>query len=233
MQKKIIRVDWQDFMKNQRVRNVDLILTDPPYAISKKTGFKQVGNKGVERLAVSMDFGSWDHAEIDLDKFTKECFRVLRTGGTAIIWYDFWKLSYLADALTNAGFVMIRCIFWEKTNPVPLNQSATYLSNSRETALCAVKGGKPTFNSKYDEGTYTMPIPRHGGNKIHPTQKPLRLFEKLVLKHSNKGDFIIDPFAGSGTTGVAALKNGRSFFGCDIDADYVRSSNKRLTDLKI
>ncbi|MGU9961632.1 MAG: DNA methyltransferase [Candidatus Puniceispirillales bacterium WSBS_2018_MAG_OTU23] len=82
--------------------------------------------------------------------------------------------------------------------------------------MTGVKGGKPTFNGKYDNGVYEHPIPRHGGQKIHPTQKPIDLFSELVVKYSNKGDMVIDPFLGSGTTGVAVVANGRNFEGCEI-----------------
>ena len=223
----IIESDWQDFMRDMAGKNVDLILTDPPYTISRETGFAKVKN-GVDRFAVSMDFGDWDHVKIDLNAFAKSCYNALRKSGTAIIWYDLWKITELEQAMKAAGFKMLRLIIWQKTNPVPLNQSATYLSNSREIAVVGVKGGKPTFNGKYDNGIYEAPIPRHKGRKIHPTQKPEDLFADLVLKHSNEGDLVIDPFLGSGTTALAATKQGRKFLGCDIDANYVRQARLRL-----
>jgi DNA modification methylase len=133
--------------------------------------------------------------------------------------------------MESAGFKMIRQIIWQKTNPVPLNMRATYLSNSREMAVIGVKVGKPTFNSEYDSGIYEYPIPRHKGKRQHPTQKPLLLFEDLVRKHSNQGDLIVDPFLGAGTTGVAAVRNYRSFIGCDIDANYVEISRERLENV--
>ena len=123
---------------------------------------------------------------------------------------------------------MIRQIIWQKTNPVPLNMRSTYLSNSREMAVSGVKVGKPTFNSEYDTGIYEYPIPRHNGKRVHPTQKPLQLFEDLILKHSNLDDLVVDPFLGSGTTGVAAIKNLRRFSGCDIDSKYVEIALERI-----
>ncbi|MBC6436549.1 MAG: site-specific DNA-methyltransferase [Rhodobacteraceae bacterium] len=217
-------------MKEIDAKSVDLVLTDPPYVISRSTGFAKVKN-GLDRFAVSMDFGQWDHEEIEIDTFCAEAFRVLRTGGTAIIWYDLWKITLLETALREAGFKMVRLIIWEKTNPVPLNQCATYLSNSREVAVSAVKGGKPTFNGKYDNGIYKLPIPRHGGKREHPTQKPIDLFSNLVAKHSNPGDLVIDPFLGSGTTAVAALEQNRRFKGCDINPDYVAVARRRVAEL--
>ena len=219
--------DWRTFMGGIPAGSVDLVLTDPPYTISRETGFSKVKN-GIERLAVSMDFGNWDQAKIDLPRLSADCYKALRQGGTVIIWYDLWKISELEQAMKVAGFKMIRMIIWQKTNPVPLNQSASYLSNSREVAVAGVKGGKPTFNSKYDNGVYESPIPRHGGKRVHPTQKPVSLFAKLICKHSKHGDLVIDPFLGSGTTAVAAVENRRLFKGCDIDAEYVKAARRRL-----
>ena len=78
--------------------------------ISHNKGIFDLRESVRKNVAVSMDFGTWDHAEINVEQFAEECYRVLRTGGTAIIWYDFWKLSYQADAFTRAGFKMNRCI---------------------------------------------------------------------------------------------------------------------------
>ena len=219
--------DYRDFLQSLEKNSVDLVLTDPPYTVSRKTGFSSVKN-GVQRFAVSMDFGEWDHQQIDLAALAEEAYRVLRRGGTAIVWYDLWKTSHLYGALEDAGFKMLRLIVWNKTNPVPLNSRCTYLSNSREMAVVGVKGGSPSFNSAYDSGDYAYPIPRHGGKRIHPTQKPLDLFRALVCKHSNPGDLVIDPFLGSGTTAVAALQEGRAFAGCDIDESYVQAAESRM-----
>ena len=225
--------DFTDFLWALDAGSVDLALTDPPYTISKPTGFQNVGENGVERFAVSMDFGQWDHAQIDLNDLARGLHRALRKGGTAIVWYDIWKLTPLRDAMEAAGFKMLRLIFWQKTNPVPLNSKRTYLSNSREMAIVGVKGGKPTFHSEYDDGVYDdqlyhLPIPRHNGKRIHPTQKSDDLFRELVRKHSNEGDLVIDPFLGAGTTAVAALEEGRVFAGCDIDPNYVEAARRRV-----
>ena len=220
----IIQADFQDFLKELESNSVDLMLTDPPYAISKPTGFHKVKN-GVERFAVSMDFGEWDANEINLDALAFYSFNSLRKGGTAVIFYDIWKLQSLRNAMMGAGYKMLRQIIWQKTNPVPLNMKSIYLSNSREMAVVGVKGGKPTFNSEYDNGVYHYPIPR---NRKHPTQKPIHLFSELVKKHSNEGDLVIDPFLGSGTTAVAALQQNRLFKGCDLDEEYVIIAKERI-----
>ena len=216
-----------EIMPTLKRGSVDLILTDPPYAISKKTGFQNVKN-GEKRFAVNMDFGEWDHAEVNLGGIADYGKQVLRKGGTIIIFYDLWKIEQLKNALEFYGFKMIRLIVWQKTNPVPLNSKATYLSNSREVAVVAVKGGTQTFHGEYDNGVYDYPIPRHKGKKIPPTQKPIDLFNDLVLKHSNEGDTILDPFMGSGTTLDACQQNKRNGIGIEIDPNYYELTCKRM-----
>ena len=219
--------DYKNFLCGISNNSVDLMLTDPPYNISRKTGFSNV-KKGVKRFSVNMDFGKWDKEVIDLQKLCDYTIQVLKNGGTAIIWYDIWKLSYLANAMKKAKFKMLRLIIWQKTNPVPINQKCTYLSNSREIAIMGVKGGNPTFHSIYDDGVYKFPIPNFGGKRLHSTQKSIPLFREIIEKHSNKGDLVIDPFLGSGTTAVASLSLDRQFMGCDIDAEYVNIAKNRI-----
>ena len=230
---RLVASDYADLLTSLESGSVDLVLTDPPYTISKKTGFKQLGEHSVERFAVDMDFGEWDKKAIDLPCLAELSFACLRKGGTAVIWYDLWKLSYLSEAMLNAGFKQLRLIVWEKSNPVPLNQSVNYLTNSREIALLGVKVGNPTFNAKYHSGVFRFPIPRDGGKRLHPTQKPLQLFKELVQIHSYTGDLVVDPFLGSGTTAVAALSNGRQFVGGDIDPNYVAVSKTRLRETSL
>jgi site-specific DNA-methyltransferase (adenine-specific) len=219
-----------DFLPCLPTGGVDLVLIDPPYDVSRKTGFSSV-KAGVKRFAVSMDFGDWDWGFEGLDKVITEVYRSLRNGGTAIVFYDLWKLSYLAQWLEKAGFVQLRLIEWVKTNPVPLNSKNNYLTNAREIALVATKKGKPTFNSRYDNGIYRFPI-CHEANRFHPTQKPTALIRELIEKHSNPGDLVVDCFSGSGTTAAACIETGRSFKGCELSKEYWLKSHVRLEALK-
>jgi len=195
--------DCIEFLCSLSSNSVDLVLADPPYVISRDTGFKAVV-AGERRFAVSMDFGNWDKDVLNLEMLTREIYRVLKRGGTSILFYDLWKITDLKRAYDSAHFKQIRLIEWMKTNPVPLNARTNYLTNAREVAVLAVKG-RPTFNSNYDNGVYRYPI-CHAKDRFHPTQKPLALMEDLVRKHSRPGDLVVDCFSGSATTGVAALR---------------------------
>jgi DNA modification methylase len=222
---KIFNSDALSVLKDIKNNSIDLILTDPPYLISRKSNFNSAG--GIDKYAISMDFGTWDYDSEGMDEILKEYYRVLKKGGTLVIFYDLWKISYLADDLKKENFKQLRFIEWIKTNPVPINSKVNYLTNAREVALTAVKGGKPIFNSSYDNGFYFYPI-YHDKGRFHPTQKPVKLFEDLIKKHSNVGDLVLDTFLGSGTTAIAALNTGRTFIGCERDESYFEQLVERV-----
>ena len=154
-----------------------------------------------------------------LEQFICEYYKKLKDGGTIIIFFDLWKISFLKELMEKYKFKQIRFIEWVKINPQPLNSSVNYLTNCREIALLGIKGTKPTFNSKYDNGIYMYPL-QNGKNRFHPTQKSLSLFEELIKKHSNENDIILDTFLGSGTTTIACKNTNRKFKGCEISKEY-------------
>jgi DNA modification methylase len=258
--------------------SIDLILTDPPYIISKDTGMDKHYNKVKENEKNNIEFmkteeewdeykktldkpkselddnkgpgwskenylkygtilgkkycsktqyGEWDNNFTidDLEKFIEQYYKKLRRGGTLIIWFDLWKITTLKDVLEKYKFKQIRFIEWIKTNPLPINSKINYLTNSREIALLAIKDSNPTFNSSYDNGIYQFPM-ASGKNKFHPTQKNLELFEKLIEKHSNENDTVLDTFLGGGTTAIACKNKKRNFKGCEINKEYVDKINQ-------
>ena len=222
--------DALSYVKSLSSKSVDLVLTDPPYAISRDTNFKGGKLKGtdVDRFRVSYDFGEWDVVDEDYFRVLfKETYRVLKKGGTLVCFYDIWKLESLKGILESCGFRMFRFIEWVKTNPVPINSKVSYLSNAREVAIVCVKGSKPTFNNSYHNGIYSYPI-YQGEDRFHTTQKSLKLFEDIILNHSNEGDTILDMFSGSGTTLIAANNLKRSCFACEKDVNYYTQTLERL-----
>lgn len=218
-----------DLLPTIKDKTVDLILIDPPYEISRPTNFQNGEKTGrdTDRFRISMDFGEWDKSFSGLEFVIKEGYRILRNGGTFICFYDLWKIETLKKLYENNKYKQIRFIEWLKTNPVPINSKINYLTNSREIAVSAIKVSKPTFNSSYDNGLYQYPICQDKG-RFHPTQKPLAFMEALIEKHSLEGDLVLDCFAGSCTTGVAAINTHRNFIGCEIDPNYYSQSINRL-----
>ena len=271
-------VEGIEYLKTISKGTIDLVLTDPPYITSRKTGmdehmkivknyeetkenlktekdwkkfktpkqwekwmdknkisesdrekkldslkdnFLKYGSIYGKKYAVKTDYGDWDNnfTMETLEEFIKDYYRVLKNGGTLIVFFDLWKITLLKEIMEKAGFKQIRFIEWIKTNPQPLNSKTNYLTNCREIALLGVKKSKPTFNSKYDNAIYQFPL-QGGKNRFHPTQKSVALFEELIKKHSNEGDIVLDTFLGSGTTAIAAKNTKRKYKGCEVSKEY-------------
>lgn len=212
--------------------SVDLILIDPPYLISKDSNFKKSSVSTTpeikQKYNISIDFGEWDKEAIDWELMFEQFFRVLKKGGTLIIFYDIWKVTGLKVLADKFKFKQPRVCSWIKTNPVPINSKLNYLSNSTEYFFTFVKGGKPTFNSEYDNGVYKFPICHGKERHNHPTQKPLALIENLISKHSNPGDLVLDTFAGTFTTALACKNLSRNWICIERELEYFEIGEKRL-----
>lgn len=231
----IINENCFEYIKKIKSNSIDLIITDPPYLISKKTNFKEsdkADKKIKKKYNISMDFGDWDKIEIDWDFLLSEYYRVLKSSGYLIIFYDPWKCNELKLFSEKNKFKQPRIGMWVKNNPVPINSKINYLSNAIEYFFTFVKKSKPTFNSKYDNGIYNYSI-CHGKERFkHPTQKPLKLIKELIKKHSNENDLVLDTFAGTGTTAQACLELNRKYIVIEKDKKYIEIIKKRINKLK-
>jgi site-specific DNA-methyltransferase (adenine-specific) len=216
--------------------SIDLIITDPPYDISKNSNFSKLSSSTSSEMKTkygnhTIDFGYWD-TMIDLNKLFSEYYRVLRKGGTVIIFYDIWKCNLLKESATKSKFKQPRIGQWLKTNPVPVNSKLNYLSNCSEYFFTFVKDKKPTFNSEYDNAIYNFPL-CHGKERLeHPTQKPLGLIKSLILKHSNSDDVVLDTFSGTSTTAIACLETNRNYICVERDEKYFEISKNRIENYK-
>lgn len=264
--------EGSEFLKSVENNSIDLILTDPPYIISRNTGmnthynnvkqneldnissvkteqewkeykiknnitddkkkenYLKYGTIYGKKYCVKTDYGEWDSDFTleTLEKFIETYYKKLKKGGTLIMFFDLWKISQLKEVLEKHKYKQIRMIEWIKTNPQPLNSKTNYLTNCREIALVAIKGSKPTFNSKYDNGIYYYPL-QGGRNRFHPTQKSIALFEELIRKHSNENDVVMDTFLGGGTTAIACSNTKRKFTGCEISKEYFNKMMKQIS----
>jgi site-specific DNA-methyltransferase (adenine-specific) len=218
--------------------SIDLILTDPPYLISRNSGFKRSSENTNDLLKlkygkISIDFGDWDKVEIDWNLLFQEYYRILKKGGTVIFFFDILKSNLIKQVAELNKFKQPRIGQWLKTNPVPINSKNNYLSNSGEYFFSFVKGGKPKFNSVYDNGIYKYPL-CHGKQRLeHPTQKPLDLIKDLVKKHSNEGDLVLDTFAGTFTVHNACDDLGRECISIEKDKVYFNIGKNRINNNRI
>lgn len=229
--------------------SIDMIFADPPYNLSNGGFTVHAGKR------VSVNKGKWDEsAGVEADfafhtRWIEECRRILKPSGTIWISGTYHSIYQCGYALQLLGYKILNDIAWFKPNASP-NLSGRYFTASHETLLWARKdpGAKHIFNYQdmkngawhtsdfiKKEGkqmrsvwAITTPKPDEKTFGKHPTQKPLALLDRIVLASTNRGDVILDPFAGSSTTGIAAIKNGRKFIGIDMEREYLDLSVARL-----
>jgi site-specific DNA-methyltransferase (adenine-specific)/modification methylase len=208
--------------------SVDLILTDPPYNL----GAYSTGNmKFSWRKDINNDLAEWDQGEFDPAALKDDFIRVLKPAGNIFVFCSYnliGKWHEIFDPL----FDTFQFFVWHKTNPVPKFRKAGFL-NSCELIVCMWnKGhtwnfGKQNEMHNFFESPICMP-PERLKEPSHPTQKPVSLLSHLIKIASNEGGTILDPFMGVGSTGVAALRNGRKFIGIEVDEEYFKAAEKRL-----
>ena len=222
----------------------DMIFADPPYFLSN-------GGKKIQgRRMVSVNKGEWDKKKSsdDIDKFNQEwinqCKPLLKDNGTIWVCGTYHNIFSVEKCLKNAGFRIINIITWQKSDPTPtwgnlhFNFSSEYIIWAKKT---------PMANHYFN---YELMKQLNGGNLMpdvwklptvglwektcgkHPTQKPLRLLYRIILASTKVGEIILDPFAGSSTTGIAANLLGRKFIGIEQDEDFLLLGKKRKMDIE-
>lgn len=231
----IINSDCISAMNKMEDNTIDLILTDPPYNLGKfmkdrATNLKQMrsnffGAAGWDDL----DFAEWEQS---MDSFFEEASRVIRPGGSMIVFMAIIKVETIIKLATKHGFYYKTTGIWHKQNPMPRNMNLHFINSTESWIYFVYKKHTGTFNNngKAVHDFFETPVTPAGERKYgkHPTQKPVTLLEQMVLLLTNEGDTVFDPFMGSGSTGVAAVKNHRKFIGSEINADYCEISTARL-----
>ena len=199
-----------DLLPRVPSKSIDLVLTDIPYAeVNRASGGLRV-----------LDKGAADTETFSLDALVGELARV--TKGSVYLFCGIKQISPITELLQAQGMTT-RLGVWHKTNPSPMNGQRLWLSGIE----ACVFGRFPhaAFNEHCKSAVWTAPS---GRSKIHPTQKPLVLFERLVLASSNPGDIVLDACCGSGTTGVACQNTGRNFIQMELDPGYCEIARSRL-----
>lgn len=230
--------------------SIDMIFADPPYNLSNG-GFTVHAGK-----MVSVHKGDWDQSQGFNDdyefhhRWIEACRRVLKPHGTLWVSGTYHSIYQCGHALQSLNYHILNDISWFKPNASP-NLSCRFFTASHETLIWARKEKKAKHNFDYSlmkEGDWSQDVLKKPGLQMrsvwsigtpkpaekrfgkHPTQKPLELLRRIVLASTKKGDIILDPFAGSSTTGIAAVTNGRKFIGIDMDRNFLDLSKRRYLD---
>jgi len=237
---RLYQADCLDLMPRMPSESFDLIFADPPYFLS---------NDGITCHAgrmVSVNKGKWDRSggpEADHEfnlRWLAACRRLLKPKATLWVSGTSHIIHSIGYAMQCLGFKILNDITWEKTNPPP-NLSCRYFVHATETVLWAArdKKSKHTFNyalmkrlnhGKQMRSVWHIGAPRKEEKVFgkHPTQKPLALLERIVLASTEDGALVLDPFSGSSTTGIAAVKLGRHYAGLETDDDFLNLAVRRF-----
>ena len=213
-------------------KSANLIFADPPYNLSGKNHLTCKNGK----VAVC-NKGEWDEID-DIHKFNRQwleaCLRVLADDGTIWISGTLHNHPSVGVILKKLGLWIINDIIWYKPNAAPLLQG-NRCAPSTELIWLASKSKNYFFNyelarqlngGKQMRNLWILPAGRH--LTIHPTEKPEKLLQRIILIGSKEGDTVLDPFMGSGTTGVVAKQLGRNFIGIEIDQSYFEMATRRI-----
>ena len=229
---------------NQFDFKFDMIFADPPYFLSNDGISVQSGKM------VSVNKGDWDKSQgFEKDNefnynWLKACQNHLTDNGSMWISGTFHNIFSVAQMLTELGFKILNCITWAKTNPPP-NLSCRYFTHSTEFILWARKSKKSSHYYNYDlmkqinggtqmKDVWNLPpiAPWEKSCGKHPTQKPLALLTRIILASKQKNAWVLDPFTGSSTTGIAANLVNRKFLGIDREEEFLTISKNRKLELE-
>lgn len=225
---KLFLQDNRSVIKKIPDSSIDLILTDPPYNISQYSS----GNIYLpNRTPINNDIAAWDKIEIKPEEYVQEFVRILRPTGNIFIFTSYNSIGKWHSVFDHK-FDTAQYMVWHKTNPTPSIFKNSFLK-SCELIICFWNKGH-TWNFISQESMHNFvetPIcsqPERLSKPKHPAQKPIKLLEHIIKIASNKGDLVFDPFMGVASTGVAALKTGRRFCGCEVIKDYYDASVERI-----
>lgn len=226
-------------MKRLLNGSIDLILTDPPYNLGnfmkdRDTNLKKMRDNFFG--AAGWDDLSFEDWEKSMDDFFEESARLLKRGGSMLVFMSVIKVETLIRIAERHGFYYKTTGIWHKLNPMPRNMNLHFVNSTEAWVYFTYKKKTGTFNNdgKVLHDFFETSVTSNGERKYgkHPTQKPVQLMEHFIQVLSNAGEMVLDPFMGSGSTGVAAKRNNRDFTGIEIDEHYFKIATRRIHEVK-
>ncbi|WP_299510047.1 site-specific DNA-methyltransferase [uncultured Rummeliibacillus sp.] len=237
----LILGDSLEILSSLPDESIDVVFADPPYFLSND-GITCSGGK-----MVSVNKGSWDKKNSfeDIYQFNLawliEARRILKPNGTLWVSGTLHNIYTVGFILQKLNYKILNNITWQKTNPPP-NLACRTFTHSTETIIWAKKSEKAKHYFNYDlmkswnsgkqmKDVWTTSITKKSEKSFgkHPTQKPLELLERIILSSTHEGDVVLDPFNGSGTTGVACYEYNRNYIGIDINSTYLDITIDRIS----
>ena len=247
---KIVNDSSLEIIKTIPNKTFDLIFADPPYNLQIGKKLKRPDDSEVNGVNDKWDqFKSFKDYDNFCIEWLNECKRVLKDSGSIWVIGTYHNIFRLGYHIQNIGYWILNDVIWKKNNPMP-NFKGTRFTNAHETLIWASKNKKSKYTFNYQSlkclnddlqmrSDWTFPICngkerlKKNGKKVHSTQKPEALLHRIILATTNKGDTILDPFLGTGTTAVVAKKLARKYFGIEKDNKYFKAANERINKTKV
>lgn len=223
---KIYNEDCLIGMRQMQDKSIDLIVTDPPYKVTSKGCAGTMSGYWTNQK--SNDGKIFDCNDIDIQEYIQEFYRLLKDDAHCYIMCNNLNLPHFFDVISNkSDFKFVKLLVWDKQSKI----CGRYYMGQVEHIFMLRKGKDKPINNCGMSDLLAFPLKRDKddkGNNIHDSQKPVDLFRALVSQSSNKGDLILDPFMGSGTTAIACMKENRHFIGFELDKNYYKIANERI-----
>ena len=246
----IVVADCLETMKKINSDTFDMVFADPPYNMQLQNELYRPNRTKVDAVDDKWDqFGGFEHYDDFTRAWLKEVKRVMKRNATFWVIGTYHNIFRVGSILQDLGFWTLNDVVWVKSNPMP-NFRGVRFTNATETLIWTVKDKKVkdyTFNyeemKKYNRGKQMRNdwyfglcngperLRDRDGKKIHSTQKPLVLLERIILASTKRGDLVFDPFGGTCTTGVAAYKHGRNFTMIEKEERYVDAAVRRIRNV--
>jgi modification methylase len=234
-------------LKKLPSKSVDVVFADPPYNLQLQRQLYRPDQSKVDAVDDAWDrFSDFQSYDAFTQSWLAECRRVLKDTGTIWVIGSYHNIFRVGTILQDLGFWVLNDVIWRKTNPMP-NFRGKRFTNAHETLIWAAKSAdQKSYTFNYEamkalneelqmrsdwlisicNGSERLKTPE--GSKVHPTQKPEALLHRVLIASSNPGDVVLDPFFGTGTTGVAAKRLGRHFIGIERERTYAQAAIERL-----
>ncbi len=246
MENRILQGDAVAEMEALPAESVDLIFADPPYNLQLQGELHRPNNSKVDGVEEDWDkfadFATYDGFTTD---WLKAARRLLKPAGSLWVIGSYHNIFRVGSRLQDLGFWILNDVIWRKTNPMP-NFRGRRFTNAHETMIWCARDREARYRFNYEamkalnddlqmRSDWLLPICSGGerlkdgkGKKAHPTQKPEALLHRVIMAATKPGDLVLDPFFGSGTTGVVAKRLGRRWLGIERDKSYVKVAQERL-----
>ena len=225
----LIKDDCLATMKDIPDASIDLICTDPPYKITSRGSSGTMSGYWANELTKRGKI--FENNDIDIEDYIHELYRVLKDNTHCYIMCNQVNLPHFLQAINDSKFKYIKCLIWDKGNKI----CGRYYMNCFEYIIMLRKGGERTINDCSTPDILSIPnkkTKRADGKNIHNSEKPVALMQILIQNSSNEGDIVLDPFMGSGSTGVACINTKRNFIGIEIDDEYFNIAEKRIKEVR-